>query len=440
MADTQMTPFVPRELRLEPKESYLVGLQYKNVRRQYPNAGKNGYKSDNNTIEFTWSEADGVSLMNTVLQFKASYFTNATQNTEDPSACVNSAMDFIDRVEFFVGSTSVLNTTTSRARMLSHILMKNELGKEWFEYAGKNLVGWNSRELNRVGDAPTGANGGVPTHARGGRTFQVPLWCIHPAFMNMQNVPVLGENLTVRLTLAQNSALSSRSGATSTYRLDNCELHVEQILYEPDYKQALMGQIAGSEGFKMQMIDYDIMQHQNTGSVDLAFTQRNQRNNALSMYIWNAGIAREASDLSYSDPNLTIDIGTKVENLKVYSGNRSFLPVNGISEPVELLGHLEKCSGGYAHEDTGIITWDEYTGVGGRPYAPIAVSLERTDIADTDTSVSNRGLSAMDYASSAEIQVQCKLSGALGAGEELYSALVYEKALVMRDGEISIQE
>lgn len=438
MAETQMTPFVPRELRLQPKEAYLAGLQYRSVRRQYPSSGQNGYDAQNNTIEFTFSESDGISLRDTVLQFKTSYFSNASQTTTDNSASVTSAIDLVDRVEFFVGSTSVVNTTTSKSRMLAHILMKNELSNDgWFKYVGKNLVGWNSFGINSV-DATNSA--GVPVHA-GQRVYQVPLWCLHPA-LQTGNLPCLGESITIRLTLAPNSVLSTRSAAASNYRLSDVELHVEKLLYEPDYKQSVMAQVAGSEGMVIPMVDYDVMQQQNNGSVDIAFTHRNQRANSLSMYIWNAKKeAQRVDNDTKFDPNLNIDIGSKVENLKVFSGDRMFVPVNGIKHPVELLGALERVAGGYAKEDTGTITFEEYTGQNGSypTFAPIAVSLERTEIDDTDQTVVNRGLSAFDFGVDGDVQTQLKLSSALANGEELYSALVYEKALVMRDGAITVE-
>jgi len=193
-----------------------------------------------------------------------------------------SAIDLVERVEFFVGSTSVVNTTTAKSRMLANILMKNELSHDgWFKYVGKNLVGWNSYEINST--SATNA-GGVPAHA-GERHYQVPLWCLHPALQ---------------------------------------------------------------------------------------------------------------------------------------TGN---LPC------------------GYAKEDTGTITFEEYTNQNGSypPFAPIAVSLERTEIDDTDQTVVNRGLSAFDFGVDGDVQTQLKLSSALAAGEELYSALVYEKALVMRDGAITVE-
>lgn len=439
MAETQMTPFVPREMRLQPKEAYLAGLQYRSVRRQYPSSGQNGYTSQNNTIEFTFSESDGISLRDTVLQFQASYFTNATQDTEDASASMTSAIDFIDRIEFFVGSTSVVSTTTSKSRMLCHLLMKNELSHDgWFQYVGKNLVGWNSYGINSV-DATNSA--GVPSHAENARVYQVPMWCLHPA-LQTGNLPCLGESITIRLTLCPNASLATRGGATSTYRLDKCELHVEKLLYEPDYKQALMAQVASSEGFVIPMVDFDINQQQNNASVDVAFTQRNQRANALSLYIWNAkkDSQRVANGTKF-DPNLNIDIGSKVNNLRIFSGDRTFTCVNGISHPVELLGALERCAGGYGKENSGVITWEEYTGDNGAypTYSPIAVSLERTDIEDTESNVVNRGLSAFDFGVDGDVQVQLKLSSALDGAEELYSALVYEKALVMRDGAISVE-
>lgn len=433
-----MTPFVPREMRLQPKEQYLAGLQYRSVRRQYPQAGQNGYNESNNTIEFTFSESDGISLRDTVLQFKAEYFTNDTFGTADASASVASAIDFVDRIEFFVGSTNVLSTTVAKMRMLCNILMKNELSNDgWYKYVGKNLTGWNSYGIN----SPSADVADIPAHAQGGRVFQVPLWCIHPA-LQCGNLPCLGEQITIRLTTAPRTVLATRASGDSQYRLNEVELHVEKLLYEPDYKQSLMAQIAGSEGMTIPMIDFDIQQNQNNATVDVAFTQRNQRSNSLSLYLWNAkkDAQRAANDEKF-DPNLNIDLGTKIANLKVFSGDRMFVPVTGVKEPVELLAQLERCAGGYAKEDTGVITWEEYVGANGDypAYAPVAVSLERTDLEDTESTVVNRGLSAFDFGVDGDIQVQMKLSSALAAGEELYSALVYEKALVMRDGAISVE-
>lgn len=444
MAETQMTPFVPREMKLQPKEAYLAGLQYRTVRRNFPSAGQNNYTPENNTIEFTFSESDGISLRDTVLQFKASYYTDSTHVTTDTSGSVMSAIDFVDRVEFFVGSTSVVNTTTSRSRLLSNILMKNELSNDgWFKYVGKNLVGWNSYELNSE-DATNSA--GVPSHAADGRVYQVPLWCLHPALQS-GNLPCLGESITIRLTLATNSVLSTRASSSSTYKLDDVELHVEKLLYEPDYKQSVMAQVAGSEGMVIPMVDFDVQQQQINGSIDIAFTHRNQRANALSLYIFDAQKDVEGSrvdDATKFDQNLNVSIGGRIDNLKVFSGDRSFVPVNGLKHPVELLGALERVAGGYAKEDSGAITWEEYTdGNGSYPtFSPVAVSLERTELEDTDQTVVNRGLSAFDMNVDSDINAQIKLkdgSGLSGTNQELYSALVYEKALVMRDGAISIE-
>lgn len=443
MSETQMTPFVPREMRLEPKQAYLAGLQYKSVRKQYPSAGINGYSATNNTIEWTFSESDGLSLRDTVVQFKASYFTNDTFAIPDLSASCTSVIDLVERVEFFIGATNVLNTTTTKMRMLSNLLMKNELSHDgWFKYCGKNLVGWNSYGINEGVDASGDNTTQVPSYAKSGRTFQVPLWCIHPALQS-GNLPCLGENITIRLTLAPNSVLTTRSGATSTYRLDEVELHTEKLIYEPDYKQSLMAQVASSEGYQIVMPDYDIFQQSNSGAgvFDVAFTVRNQRANCLSLYIWNAKKDSQRDATLRFDPNLNVDLGTKVSNLKVFSGDRNFTPVNGISKPVEFIGALERCAGGYAKENTGVISWEEYTNNNGDypAYAPIAVSLERTDQSDTEMQIVNAGLSAFDFGVSSEIDVQMKLSSALNASEELYSALVYEKTLVMRDGIISVE-
>ena len=110
---------------------------------------------------------------------------------------------------------------------------------------------------------------------------------------------------------------------------------------------------------------------------------------------------------------------------------------------------MERVAGGFGKEDNGTVSWDEYTHATTKaetdhvPHAPIMISLERTQMDDTDYQVMNRGLSAYDPLVDADIQVQLKTvdtaNRALNTSrDELYSCLVYEKTPVFADGAISV--
>lgn len=441
--------FVPKALKLAPKEAVLRGVQFRTQKRVVPAGGQNGYSPSNNQIEFLFTDGEGISLVDTAVRFEASFLNGGNA---DASGSVVSASDFVERVEFYIGQTSILSTTVSRVRNVVNAMMKNELSEDWFKYAGKNLLGWNSYGLNRTG-------GLIPGH-NGDRTYIVPLWTLHPALL-APHLPVVGEQIRIVLTLAQPAAcLATRTAEASTYQLDNVELHVEHIQYEREYKQSLMSQMSGSEGFTIPMIDFDI-QRQSFSSNDIAFTQRNQRSNCLSMVIFNAktnlgrrdkfnyGSAAADALKIHSDPTLHCDVGLLTTNLKVFSGDRHFTPLNGVESNAELLSNLERVAGGFGKEDNGTIAWDEYTHVTTNaatnhvPHAPIMISLERTQMDDTDYQVMNRGLSAYDPLVDADIQVQLKTvdtaNRALNTSrDELYSCLVYEKTLVFADGAISV--
>jgi len=139
--------FVPKALKLAPKEAVLRGVQFRTQKRVVPAGGQNGYSPSNNQIEFLFTDGEGISLVDTAVRFEASFLNGA--GSADASGSVVSAADFVERVEFYIGQTSILSTTVSRVRNVVNAMMKNELSEDWFKYAGKNLLGWNSYGLNR---------------------------------------------------------------------------------------------------------------------------------------------------------------------------------------------------------------------------------------------------------------------------------------------------
>lgn len=413
--------YVKPAMKLNNKEAVLRGVQYTNLKSVVPSGGSSNYSPSNNNIEFIFTDGEGINMKNSYVRF----FTNMPAG-----ATVTSACDFFEKIELYIGNTSVLSTTNSRVRNLINIMMKNELSRDWFEHSGHNLLGWSSYNINE-------------NLEYGSRMFCVPLWCIHPALM-MENLPVLGEQIRIVLTLARPEyVLDKRTAVDNSYELNQVELVCEQVVYEPDYKVALMKQIQSAEGYSIPMVDFDVNKHSHNGSSNVNITHRNQRSNALSLFVYDAVTPAGRNDVGDlevpSKPTLHTTLGSKTVNFKCFSGNRNFTKLNG-DAGVELLCNLERVGGGLGNENNGTITYKEFTsGHDGIIVSPLAVSFERTDLPDSDLSITNRGISSYDVLVDADIQVQLQLSSNLNTtNDELYSAIVYEKTLVFADGSISV--
>lgn len=449
MQQSARAPFVPDSLRLSSKEAELMGVLSRETVIVTPNGGQNGYSSSNNQIDFNAvMEGEGINLLNSYLRFKVDFFQDSTFSAVDPSGgSFVSAEDVFEHVEFFYANKPLINQTSRRVRNLYKIIQKNELNKTFYEYPAKNLLGHNSYGLN-LPPGHTDASGSTPWS--GSRYYTVPLWMLHPG-LAIENLPMLGNTVTLKLRLAPESqCLATRGNANSAYRVSDVELVYDRIVYQDAYRTALVQQTMSEEGFGIPMIDSDVQALNPTGT-DVNYTQQNIRTNALSLYIYdavrNAGRADTVAS-SYptrSDPTLDVTVGSLTDRLRVFSGRRIFTKQHdGITTKPELIVALEMCASGLGRESSsGTITWEEYHGLNsvGPTFSPLGVSLERTSMSDTDMTVVNRGISGFDKDVSSDINVQLSLSAQIDtAKRELYSALVYEKTVMLKNGEVIVVE
>lgn len=476
---SNLPTFVPDELRLSSDDSYLLGVQQRQQQKIVPSQGSNGYRYEGtNQIEFNWSHGDATDLATTMLVFTWKP-TTGNNDTLDASASIAMASDVVDRVEFYIDSTEVLSSTNTEISKVQNILMFSEFPADYFEREGTMLMGHSSQLIN-----PSHASDGNPVKTlvpapssssdANGRVFCVPLWALHNGFAQAKVCPVLGSNMRIVLHLnPPYKVLNTRSGLGSSYKCDNVYLLEDRLILTPDYKSSLMSSIRSEEGFKINFVDYDINAHNITGSTTENLVVRNDHSNALSLILFNSYLPAWRADVSggnvseadvdftnqASYPNMDIDLAVRTQNLKVECGSLRFTGLRGSESVAEHFSHLERANGSLAKaSETGCFSYYNYASTvsasGKLPnrrtghlntvvnFSPLVVSLEKTILADNDSSIVNRGLNSTDPMASRDIEVSLQLASGLNLNnqrERLFSTIVYEKALVMRNGQITIE-
>ncbi len=476
---SNLPTFVPDELRLSSDDSYLLGVQQRQQNKIVPSQGSNGYRYEGtNQIEFNWSHGDATDLATTMLVFNW-LATTGNNTTRDTAGSVSMASDVVDRVEFYIDSTEVLSSTNTQISTVQNILMFSEFPADYFEREGTMLMGHSSQLINpshKTNDGTVGVTTQVAessTSPATGRVFCVPLWALHNGFSQAKVCPVLGSNMRIVLHLnPPEKVLNTRASATSSYVLNNVYLLEDRLILTPDYKSSLMSAIRSEEGFKINFIDYDITAHNITGANVEHLVVRNDHSNALSLSLFNSYLPNWRADISggnpavdfavqASYPNLDVDVAKRCENLKVECGNLRFTGLRGSESVAEHFSHLERANGSLAKaSDTGCFDYYNYSSskAGKLPlrnggqisghknatvnFSPLVVSLEKTILGDTDSSIVNRGLNSTDPMASRDIEVSLQFPSGQqldNQKERLFTAIIYEKALVMRNGQITIE-
>jgi hypothetical protein len=475
---SNLPTFVPDELRLSSDDSYLLGVQQRQQQKIVPSQGSNGYRYEGtNQIEFNWSHGDATDLATTLLVFNWKP-TTGNNTTLDASASVAMASDVIDRVEFYIDSTEVLSSTNTQISVVQNILMFSEFPADYFEREGTMLMGHSSQLINPSHNTTDGnpvktlAPADSSSSGADGRVFCVPLWALHNGFAQAKVCPVLGSNMRIVLHLNKpEDVLNTRSGLGSSYVLNNVYLLEDRLILTPDYKASLMSAIRSEEGFKINFVDYDITAHNITNSDTEHLVVRNDHSNALSLILFNKYLPAWRADVSGGDtaepdvsfvnqasyPNMDVDLAKRTNNLKVECGSLRFTGLRGSESIAEHFSHIERANGSLAKaSETGCFEWYNYASskAGKLPkrrtghlntvvnFSPLVVSLEKTMLADNDSSIVNRGLNSTDPMASRDVEVSLQfpnLSKLNNQRERLFSTIVYEKALVMRNGQITIE-
>lgn len=455
-----LTPYVPEELKLDTSEQVLMGVQQRVQNKIVPSQGSQNYSYDgNNQIEFQWTHGDACDLSSTLL-----YFTVAFSGTTPNNIRLRSASDIVDKVEFYIDNTEVFTSTNMNLSMVQNILMLSEFPKDYFEREGGVLMGWHSQNVNK-------SNYGTA------RTYGVPLWAYHVGFSQTKIFPVLGSNLRLVLHLARPEVvLSVRTHISDNkYSLNNVFLMEDRLILTPDYKEALMAQVKSAEGFKIHYTDFDITPQNITGAQNQTLVVRNEHSNAVTLILFNQYLDGFRADIADNGalvdntcyPTLDTDLARRVANLKVECGSLRFTGLNGSASSVEHFTHLERANGTLAKpHSVGCFTWPIYdtdiaTNLSGEDIqraktgpnnaglnlyqnsAPLIVSLEKTMSSDIDVAIVNKGLSSTDPMASRDIEVYMQFATNKELNqtrERLYSCLVYEKALVMKQGMIDKED
>lgn len=442
-------PFVPPELKLGDDTEYLVGVQKQSYVKITPNQGSSGYTpSGTRQIEFNFNHGDATDFQQCYLKFDLEYSDNNSNMTL--------VSDCVERIEMYVDSQEIFTTTSSESRKLINYLLLGEANKSWYDREAKMFLGGNIPTLDD-GSVGTGGSQLVPQSTS--RGYVVPLWCIHPSFMMSRVFPVLGSQVRIVLHLAPaEKCLNVKFDANSTYTLNNVSLMDCRTILSPQYKSALMNQVNSPEGFKIHMIDFDIIAHQVVSASKQNLVVRNEHRNAQTLILYNDRVSRPAgSNAHATHQTLHTNIATRTKVLRVDCGSINFTGVNGSTSLAEHFAHLERANGTLSNIDqaglynfrlysgnVGDMTASEHGGTDENRFAvsPLMVSLEKIQARDTDASIVNNGLSAVDLQASREIEVSVEANAGddLNAStERLYSGLVYEKVIALSNGMISVE-
>ena len=441
-----VSPHIPSELELSDTASYLVGKQRDTYVDVIPNQGTSGYRPDGTSrVEFVWSHGDCIDPTMSYLKFNLNYIlANGNADTESNMTL---ASDWIRQVEFYIDSQEVFSTSaTQGSRSLINFMLMSEGNGDWYKREAQALIGACLPTLpnSSTNAGVAGSATRVPPQTLS-RTFAVPLWCIHPAFAMNKILPVMGSQLRLVLHLAQPAdCLNVRSEATSTYRLDEVMLRQCMVLLQPSYKEALLNQMRSVEGFTLRYTDFEI-QHQNVNaSTSQALTIRNEHQNAQTLLAWNSYINRGANETA-THHVIRSDLGNRATVWRVDSGSVQFTGVHGSRSTAEHFVHLERANGSLADfSSSGLYDFNMFFGqvadMAGWACAPLFCSLEKTQASDFDTSIINNGLSGTDISASREITVQINTPNPMvPADERLYTAIVYEKALIFANGRVAVE-
>jgi hypothetical protein len=439
--------FVPASLKLGDDDNYLVGIQRQNFVRVNPNGGVSGYTpAGTRQIEFNFNHGEATDFAHSYLQFDLALTAQTNMSL---------ASDWISRVEFYVDSQEIFSTVGANSRKLINLLLLGEVNGDWYQREGKMLLGANL-PVDRRGTAGAEATADTTAPQSVSRTYVCPLWVAHPAFQMSKVFPVLGSQIRIVFHLEDAAkCLNVRVADGNTYTLNNVHLQECRVQLSPSYKQALMEQVNSAEGFKIQMIDFDIIAHTASASTSQNLVVRNEHRNAKTLVAFldqvvgngnRAGIANaNATHIQYLCP-----LGNRTSLWRVDCGSINFTGVQGSISVSQHFAHLERANGSFASlEQSGLYDYDLYAGSAGNGTrsmpagwncSPLMVSLEKMQSSDFDPSIGNNGLSAFDVNASRELEVRIDTTAALVPAEErLLTGLVYEKTVRLANGTISTE-
>jgi hypothetical protein len=411
--------YVPQSLQPNKVHLQNIGVNHRTSNKIRPNGGvtSNYTPEGQKQIIIEFSLSDGIDLASTALQFD---FTAHVGGVDSSLCNINDAKDVIQRFEWWMDNTLLIENSTQNNSMLNNIIYRMEGNLEHASLERDVLMGYNDQNIG-TRTAPS---------AEINRKYLVPLAFLHPCFASHQIMPVLGSRVRLVLFLEEPDQVLSIRAANASYRLDNVFLITEEIIYTPEYSAYLKNEIRNGGGFEYNYVDFHEVLLPKTGGTNESLVIRNKFNNALSLYLYEKPpLATYSGGNANTYPQTTSPLAPKTTKLNVRCGGRNFtFSGEGATSLIDLYLLFEKCSQSFSSlSANGLHNFASYSDPKG--FSPLCVSLERFNMEDTEYSIINRGLSSVDQNSGLDILVELELTAGLNANSKLFGALVYEKMM-----------
>lgn len=471
-----MATYLPEEMRLGSKESVLVGVENTRILEVINTTGLAATfaPTGNNQIEFTFTSSESVDLTNSYLEADLAFRDSNGDLVTNNSVWMNNFADAFDRIECYIDGQLLFNTSSREISVVQNLLLLNEGSRAYLENEGKVHLGYHSQCINNdisghlvgkydplaaVSAQASGEGAGQPSHAcvqyRGQlgavaanhTRIHIPFHALHLALASMNNnLPMLGSQFRMILHLNQPTRCIDTGATGSTYSLTQARVYIQEVVLSADYKSELMSLVSSPQGLSISYFDYDCVQlNPVAGATQHQFIVRNDHSSAKSLYLFDVCMNDAFSATAHRYPSMRSRIGLTTTTMRVESGQLLYTGVQGSVGPMSHFNHLLKCAGHLADiTPMGAFAWNNYFKVSAhannvnRVFAPLAVSLEKYTIRDTDTSVLNAGHSATNPMVSRDISVHLAQSEAWDANWTLFSCLLHQKTLVFANKTISV--
>lgn len=412
----------------------------------YPRGARGGYVA-NNVMEFDLKSDMCLDLNTVFLEFKLAITATTIANVE-----IANALDFIKEIAVYYNDTELLRTP--QCSFWSNQFLNYSANKSFLEGDMSIYTGSKSQFIgvDNVG-------------ALQNRVFAIPLGMLASFFNSPVLLPVFGNTLRIKLTLAPVvEAISRVSAVGDTYTLNEVKITADTVVLKSDYAKELMSQMQ-SGTIRMSYVALE------TGRLNLtASTVNNLKylfnmSNLLSVFLARNEVAKKVLAGGNANKHLlynqTADTIRLMTNFKIRTGSQYLVNPNGIETPVDAYIETQKCFGdiGLSSIDgKGVIDYQAYATAehvlanlnanpsstfairANYPASIIGVNCEKAILSDDDNSTAiNAGLSSVSNGSTNELTIQYTTSTAPLATDEMLIALVHRRALVFENGAYTVE-
>lgn len=423
----QVMPVAPRETRLDKEDAIMLNISHLETENVIPLNGTGNY-NPNDQIEFHYTSGEAIDWTSTYLKVRFE---------ADASCCLQSAHSLIKQVEVYHDEQSLVERFNSIGPIINSTILASEATKDWIETEGGAFMATYLKYFNPENVlTPADVSNAQPHNAtQSTREYVIPLCFLHPFFGSVSSklYPILGSRIRLVFRLNEvNDVLSIKAGANDSYIVKDVELCVQKVVLEPEYKQEIMATIRSGAGYKCDFIDIQEVKVAPKQASAEIHSVENQFSNLLTI-----GVVRKPPVLNVSAltdkntyPAFRAPLAGDVDKLMVTSGSRSFTNGSKGAKQSDLYALFEKASSSLCNI-AGTTGFLDYRGFYDKTYgfSPLLVSTEKYNMGDLDTTIVNRGLSALDIGVTSKIDIEMTMNANLGANDELYFLLFHQKRI-----------